>query len=116
MRLLRLFRQEDVSGRSGVGLVAECVVFSNGRCAVSFLPGKAGVSSVQVYDSLHDAVRLHGHGGLTEFKPVTLREYADSTRSEWDRFETDSEETLPLPGGRREGHSRRGDMWGRFAA
>jgi hypothetical protein len=97
VKLLRLFRNEDVSGCSGVGLVAEMCVFSSGRCAVSFLPGKAGVSSVQVYDSVEDAIQLHGHNGLTEFKPVTLREYADSTRDEWDVFENTSGETLQMP-------------------
>ena len=114
MRLFRLFRERDVTGCSGVGLVAECVVFSNGRCAVSFLPGKAGISSVQVYDSLDDAVRLHGHGGLTEFLPVTLREYADSTRDEWDTIEPSGRDPQPVA---RISHDRQlGRAWGRFAA
>lgn len=113
MRLFRLFRKQDVSGHSGLGLVAECVVFSNGRAAVSFLPGKAGISSVQVYDSLDDAMKLHGHGGLTDFRPVTLREYADSTRDDWDAFHADSPEPLP----RRPIASERGKRrWPGFAA
>ena len=76
MRLYRLYRREDVSGVSGIGLVAECVVFASGRCVVSFLPGLADVSSVTVYDSLDDAKAIHGHQGRTVFVPVTADEYS----------------------------------------
>lgn len=77
MKLYRLFRQTDVSGVSGVGLVAECVEFSSGKVAVSFLPGIAGVASVTVYNSLVEAERVHGHGGATRFLPVSVAEYSE---------------------------------------
>ena len=82
MKLHRLFRERDVSGVSGVGLVAEVVEFSSGKVAVSFLPGLAGVASVTVYESLADAEAVHGHGGASRLIPVSIGEYAASVREE----------------------------------
>lgn len=76
MRLYRLYRRVDVNGSSGIGLVAEATVFSSGRCAVSFLPGKVDVSSVSVFDSLEDAQIVHGHGDKAIFVPVSVGEYS----------------------------------------
>lgn len=76
MKLFRLFRTEDVSGQSGTGLIAEVVKFSTGKCVVSFLPGKADVTTVTVYDSLDDVVALHGHDDRTRLVPVSLEQFA----------------------------------------
>ena len=76
MRLYRLYRKQDVSGASGIGLVAEAIVFSSGRCAVSFLPGKVDVSSVSIFESLEDAQVVHGHGGKSVFIPVSVDEFS----------------------------------------
>ncbi len=78
MKLYRLYRERDVSGCSGTGLVAEGMLFSNGRFALSWLPGKAEVTSVGVYDSIDDAARIHGHDG-TLFVPVSIEEYGGSS-------------------------------------
>lgn len=80
-----MYRKVDVSGSSGVGLVAEAVVFSNGRTAVSFLPGKVDITSVIVYDSLEDAQIVHGHGGKTIFVPVSVGEYSGRTQEQESR-------------------------------
>lgn len=78
MRLFRLYRRVDVGGRSGIGLVAEGVRFSNGKVAVSFLPGRADVTTVSVYDSMEDVEALHGHEDRTTIVPVSTEQYAES--------------------------------------
>jgi hypothetical protein len=60
-----LLRHKDESGISGTGIVAEGVQFSNGKCALSWL---TDVSSVAVYESLKDVLRIHGHSGYTEVR------------------------------------------------
>lgn len=62
MRRFELHRDEDVSGVSGTGVVAEGVLFSNGKCAMSW---KTGLSSVAIYDDLSTLVKIHEHGGRT---------------------------------------------------
>ena len=61
-RRFRLVRHEDESGVSGTGMVAEGVVFTNGRVAMSWLtmPG-----SEAFYQSIKDVEAIHGHGGKT---------------------------------------------------
>ncbi len=68
MRLYELVRDEDVSGVSGVGEVAEVVEFSNGKVVVAWRPETAGVPNVIVYDSLEDVEKIHGHGGRTHLE------------------------------------------------
>jgi len=60
-----LLRHKDESGISGTGVVAEGVQFSNGKCALSWL---TDVSSVAVYESPKDVLRIHGHSGYTEVR------------------------------------------------
>jgi hypothetical protein len=62
-RRFNLVRSEDVSGVSGVGTVAEGVVFTGGRVVLCWL-GK--YSSVVVWDSLDAAIAVHGHDGRTQ--------------------------------------------------
>ena len=63
MRRFRLNRLNDVSGVSGTGIVAEGVVFSDGRAAVRWIVGEHKCTSV--WDSLYDIEQVHGHGGDT---------------------------------------------------
>lgn len=62
-----LNRKEDVSGVSGVGVVAEGVEFSDGSAAIRWLTAKA---STTIWNSVDDAVAIHGHGGLTEVEYI----------------------------------------------
>lgn len=55
-------RDEDESGISGTGYVAEGVQFTDGRCAVRWRTDRA---SVAVYDSIEDVEFIHGHNGKT---------------------------------------------------
>ena len=63
MRPFWLQRVEDESGVSGVGLVAEGVVLSNGWCALTWLTGN---KSVAFYPSLEEVEAIHGHDGKTK--------------------------------------------------
>ena len=62
MRTFKLVRNEDFSGVSGTGEVAEGVQFSNGRCVMSW---NTSTTSTAIYDSITDLVKIHGHEGRT---------------------------------------------------
>ena len=62
MKRFHLHRSVDESGVSGIGLVAEGVCFSNGRCVISWL---TRTSSIAVYDNIDDVETIHGHNGQT---------------------------------------------------
>lgn len=58
-----LIRDEDVSGVSGTGKVAEGVEFDNGICVVSFI---SPYPHANTYFNLHVLEAVHGHGGKTK--------------------------------------------------
>lgn len=64
MRLFRLERDLDITGVSGVGVVAEGVEWSDGTATVRWL---GDYPSTVVWSSLADAEVVHGHGGATRF-------------------------------------------------
>jgi hypothetical protein len=62
-RLFHLVRDEDHTGVSGTGIVAEGAVFSTGRVALHWVSN--GLSSTALHDSLENVTAIHGHGGKT---------------------------------------------------
>ena len=62
MRLFQLHRDQDASGVSGTGVVAEGVEFTNGECALHWLSDNP---SIGLYPSIEDIKQIHGHGGMT---------------------------------------------------
>lgn len=58
-----LQRDEDISGVSGTGVVAEGIEFTNGKCALSWLKP---TSCVAIYDSVSVLEAIHGHEGATK--------------------------------------------------
>lgn len=62
LRRFVLQRNQDATGISGTGDVAEGVQFSNGWCALSWL---TGMHSVGVYPNLVQLEAIHGHNGKT---------------------------------------------------
>ena len=62
MRVFELMRDEDLSGVSGIGLVAVGVVFPSGKVVLEWLGSR---STFGIYDDLADVERIHGHGGKT---------------------------------------------------
>ena len=63
LKIFYLKRDEDESGVSGTGRVAQGFIFDNGKVAVSWLSEHP---SVTIYDSIGEVHAIHGHGGKTE--------------------------------------------------
>lgn len=63
LRTFHLDRQEDESGVSGTGKVAEGVVFTNGWVAMVWL---TSTDSLGYYPSIENVEKIHGHGGKTK--------------------------------------------------
>jgi hypothetical protein len=63
LRRFVLHRDEDETGISGTGRVAEGVEFSDGRVALRWCAGEH--RSTVTWDTVRDIEAIHGHGGLT---------------------------------------------------
>lgn len=57
-------RDADISGVSGVGVVAQGVVFDDGTTVIRW---HGEHCSTAVWDTLVDAIEIHGHNGATRF-------------------------------------------------
>lgn len=62
MRKFWLVRSEDVHGNSGIGIVAEGVIFSDETVTMKWL---AEIASQTDFPSIHAVNHLHGHNGRT---------------------------------------------------
>jgi hypothetical protein len=67
MRLFELYRDEDETGVSGTGLIAEAVEFSDGTVAMRW---RTAYNSTAIYDSISDLDKIHGHNGKTRIVQV----------------------------------------------
>ena len=67
MKLSEPRRDEDATGISGTGTVAQGVIFDSGKVALTWLTEH---TSTAVYDSIEDVVAIHGHGGKTRVVQV----------------------------------------------
>lgn len=65
-RTFCMLRHRDRSGVSGIGVVADAVLFPSGRVALAW---RGTRTSVAVYESLDDVVAIHGHDGDTDLVP-----------------------------------------------
>lgn len=63
MRRFELHREQDATGVSGTGVVAQGIEFDDGVCALRWL---TAISSTAIYASSDDIRDIHGHGGLTQ--------------------------------------------------
>lgn len=63
MKKFQLVREEDETGISGTGVVAEGVQSTNGKCVLFWL---SELKSVAVYDSISELKAIHGHNGKTQ--------------------------------------------------
>lgn len=65
MRRFLLIRHHDPSGVSGTGVVARGVQFEDGQTVIRWY----GVHpSTAIWDSLDDAMAIHGHDGATHVR------------------------------------------------
>lgn len=62
MRRFVLIRQEDETGISGTGMVAEGVQFHDGKCVLAW---RTKFRSISVYDTPEAIEVIHGHHGKT---------------------------------------------------
>ena len=62
MRRFHLQRNEDETGVSGDGRVAEGVEFSDGQCSLHWL---THTSCTGIYNNIKQLQLIHGHGGRT---------------------------------------------------
>jgi hypothetical protein len=76
MRTFLLKRHRDISGVSGEGIVAEGVIFSNGKVCMSWL---GRIKSEEFFDTLGELIEIHGHGGATEVLLENVRDLPCNT-------------------------------------
>lgn len=62
-----LVREQDVSGVSGTGVVAEGAEFSDGTCALRW---RGDLRSTAVYTNVGELIAIHGHDGKTKVQWV----------------------------------------------
>ena len=72
MRRFVLVRNHDVSGVSGTGVVAEGVVFGDGRAVMRWLT--RGIHAIVIHESVAHVLEVHGHGGKTVLQWVDQHE------------------------------------------
>jgi hypothetical protein len=72
MRTFILIRDEDVSGISGTGAVAEGVEFGDGGVVVRWFkrPGAAPEPTTVIHPNLENVMVLHSHDGKTRLEWV----------------------------------------------
>ena len=72
MKTYYLRRDEDVSGNSGCGRVAQVAEFDDGTAVLHWNLGanQSGVASTEVFASITDLLRVHGHNGRSVLEPV----------------------------------------------
>lgn len=64
MRMFELHRDEDESGKSGTGVVAQGVEFGDGTVVLQW-SGVWPTSVVFHKEGIESVIHLHGHGGKT---------------------------------------------------
>lgn len=65
MRRFRLVRDQDISGVSGLGHVADGVLFEDGKVVTRW---RAKIAQTCVWDSIEHVEAVHGHGGATRIE------------------------------------------------
>jgi hypothetical protein len=67
-----MVRAVDHNGQSGTGIIADGVVFPDGRVNIRWRSGVSGVSQTESWDSLEHAMRIHGHRGDTTVTVIPM--------------------------------------------
>ena len=62
MRRFVLWRKEDPTGVSGTGIIAQGIMFGDGRVSLRWLSEHASTAN---FDSIDDVRAIHGHDGAT---------------------------------------------------
>lgn len=64
-RTFKLVRAEDLTGNSGIGIVAEGMEFSDGTVCMKWLQV---MQSTAIYPNMRQLIAIHGHSGKTVVK------------------------------------------------
>jgi hypothetical protein len=78
MRRFEIIREEDESGVSGTGLVAQGIEFDCGKVALTWI---SHLGTVAVYDNVTTVKKVHGHGGKTRLVFLDKDDHEDETIS-----------------------------------
>jgi hypothetical protein len=83
MKTYYLRRLEDVSGSSGCGRVAQVAEFDDGTAVLHWNRGanSSGVASSEVFASIEDLLRVHGHNGRSRLEPIFVGKMDPERRS-----------------------------------
>jgi hypothetical protein len=78
MKAYYLRRLEDASGNSGCGRVAQVAEFDDGAAVLHWNQGanSSGVSSTEIFASVNDLLRVHGHNGRSLLEAIERQEFA----------------------------------------
>lgn len=63
MRRFHLYRLEDESGKSGKGIVAEGIVFTDGSVVIRWM---STTPTTTLFNARADMEKIHGHDGKTQ--------------------------------------------------
>ena len=82
MRIYYLRRHEDISGNSGCGRVAQVAEFDDGSAVLHWNRGAntSGVASTEVFNTVSDLLRIHGHDGKSVLEPIENEEMYEAAR------------------------------------
>lgn len=72
MRTFLLYRDIDVTGVSGTGVVAEGIEFSDHTVAMHWIAGE--YHSTVIWDSIASVEAIHGHAGATRIVWTTTED------------------------------------------
>jgi hypothetical protein len=74
MKTYFLCRAKDISGKSGTGRVAQVAEFDDGTAVLHWSAdtNSSGVSSTEIFNSVDDLLKVHGHEGRTILEPISL--------------------------------------------
>lgn len=75
-----MVRNVDHSGQSGTGVVADGVIFPDGRVSMRWRADGTGANQTEHWDELEHARYRHGHGGDTTFEVVPVSKIVDALR------------------------------------
>ncbi len=85
IRRFNLIRKDDLTGISGVGIIAEGAEYSNGSVALTWLtPHWSGAWFI----SIHEVKHIHGHNGKTKvvwIDPPTIDDIEEIIENNLDR-------------------------------
>ena len=65
MRVFLMVRDDDETGISGTGVVAEGIEYSDGKIALRWQTHQSSHHSTVIWDNLDSVLAIHGHNGKT---------------------------------------------------